>query len=78
MEWTDSARCVGDAPVGRHLLGHDPELGSSGFGARRAAGWGHASSQNQEELGVEPILRPGGVHGGRPSLRRQGTSDLYI
>lgn len=64
MEWTDFNDYAVALPLGRGLPGNDTELGSSPPDFSKALwGWrGSVSSQAQEELGVEPILRPGGVY----------------
>lgn len=68
---------------GARLRGLDPELHppvSSVGGQRRGRSLGVSpltageDQTQEEELGVEPVLRPGGVHRRRAALRREGTS----
>lgn len=54
-----------------------------GEGARQELGgpdeeWGGWISTCQEGLGVEPVLRAGGVHGVRPAVRGQGTKPHFF
>lgn len=73
-------------PVGgARLWGHDFELRPPLSGARADSSrrWPRRSlrmcplpaGEEEEELGVEPVLRPGGVHRRRAAVRREGTNN---
>lgn len=66
-------------PVGDvRLRGNDAELHGPPSGVskntRRGSGCLLHPEQEEEKLGVEPVLRPGGVHGRRAALHRKGTN----
>ncbi len=65
MDWTECNDYAAVSPVGRGLLGYDSELNPASPGSPQAlqSQCGCIPSKTQAQLGVEPILRPGGVHG---------------